>query len=211
VASLMPFEEAASLLRRYDVPLVEYRLSGNDDECVEFSNGVGYPVALKLMSSELIHKSDVGGVLTGIGSETAVREGCRKLRDLAQRLGVRFDGVLAQKMASGFEMIVGGKVDRQFGGLIIVGSGGIYTEIYKDISLRVAPVDRREAERMMKELTVYKALTGFRGKESNLGELTRLVVNASLLMANEKIKEMDLNPVIVNEQEALAVDVRIIL
>jgi acetyl-CoA synthetase (ADP-forming) len=208
---LMPFEKSMSVLKRYGVPFVEYQLSQNEDECVRFLSRVGYSVAMKLMSSELVHKSDVGGVLTGISNETDVRNGYRKLHDLGTRLRVQFEGVLIQKMISGFEMIVGGRIDEQFGGLIIVGFGGIYTEIYKDISIRVAPVDDHEAAAMLRELTAYKALVGFRGKRANLGELSKVVVNASHLMAKENIREMDLNPVMVNENDALPVDVRMIL
>ncbi|MFQ5711378.1 MAG: acetate--CoA ligase family protein [Candidatus Geothermarchaeales archaeon] len=210
MARLVPFMRAVTLLKKYGIPVAKSRVTWTSEECLRFSRETGYPVVLKLMSSQLIHKTDIGGVLMGLKSEEEVREGYERLQALAQTLKIKAEGVLIQEMASGFEMIVGGKVDEQFGVVILVGFGGIYTEVYGDTSIRIAPIDEEEASRMVRELKAYKILRGFRGKRANIEELVGVIAKASRLMASEEIEEMDINPLFVNEKGAMAVDVRII-
>lgn len=208
---LMPFEKASDLLSRYGISVAKSRLTKTEVECTRFTEQTGYPVVLKLISSQVIHKTDVGGILTGLTSEKEVGEGFRGLQTLARKLGVSVEGILAQEMLSGFEMIVGGKIDEQFGGVVLVGFGGIYTEVYRDVSLRIAPIGLKEAEEMTKELKAYRILTGFRGRRANLKELAAAIVSASKIVANEEIKEMDINPLFVDEKKAVAADVRIMV
>ena len=162
-----------------------------------------YPVALKLISRDASHKSDVGGVVTNIINKKTLFATVAKMEKTLKRLKPRpvIDGFLVQEMAPpGIECFVGGRRDQAFGPIIIVGLGGIFIEIFKDTSIRLAPVTKKEAADMLKELQAYPLLQGVRGKgRADVKALVEVICRVSSLLVNcPAISEMDLNPVIVH-------------
>jgi acyl-CoA synthetase (NDP forming) len=175
-----------------------------------------YPVALKLISRDASHKSDVGGVVTNIINKKTLLATVAEMEKTLKRLKPRptIDGFLVQEMApSGIECFVGGRRDQAFGPIIIVGLGGVFIEIFKDTSIRLAPVTKKEAADMLKELQAYPLLLGARGKgHADVKALVEVICRVSTLLTNcPDISEMDLNPVIVHPdgQGVSIVDARI--
>jgi acyl-CoA synthetase (NDP forming) len=175
-----------------------------------------YPVALKLISRDASHKSDVGGVTINIMGRKALLTAIAEMEKTLKRLKPRpaIDGFLVQEMApSGIECFVGGRRDQAFGSIIMVGLGGVFIEIFKDTSIRLAPVTKREADDMLKELKAYPLLKGVRGKgKADVKALVEVICRVSSLLTNcPEIAEMDLNPVIVHPdgQGISIVDARI--
>jgi acyl-CoA synthetase (NDP forming) len=175
-----------------------------------------YPVALKLISRDASHKSDVGGVVTNIINKKTLLAAVAEMEKTLKRLKPRptIDGFLVQEMApSGIECFVGGRRDQAFGPIIIVGLGGVFIEIFKDTSIRLAPVTKKEAADMLKELQAYPLLLGARGKgHADVKALVEVICRVSTLLTNcPDISEMDLNPVIVHPdgQGVSIVDARI--
>lgn len=203
----MRYEDAVALLRRYGVEFAEGVLTSNVEEAVRFGK---YPVALKVISEEITHKTDRGCVKLNVGDEESLRRGYAEV--LANAGGARIEGVLVQRMAKpGVELIVGGRRDEQFGPLILFGLGGIFVEVFKDFSLRVCPIDSSDALEMIGEIKAYPILTGARGKAVDIKAVAELLQRVSrLLYENDGIKEMDLNPVIAYEKGYCTVDVRVV-
>jgi acyl-CoA synthetase (NDP forming) len=175
-----------------------------------------YPVALKLISRDASHKSDVGGVMINIINKKALLTAIAEMEGTLKQLKPRpvIDGFLVQEMApSGIECFVGGRRDQAFGPIIIVGLGGVFIEIFKDTSIRLAPVTKREASDMLKELKAYPLLLGVRGKgRADVKALVEVICRVSSLLINcSEISEMDLNPVIVHPdgQGVSIVDARV--
>ncbi len=195
------------LLKKYGIPVLEGRIVSEECEAVKAATKAGYPVVMKIVSekTELSHKTDVGGVLLNIKNEEGVKEAFSKLSKIA-------DKVLVQKQHSGTEVIIGVKVDSTFGPVVMFGLGGIFTELMKDVSFRICPIEPGEAEDMIHEIKSGKILTGYRGKPpANVSALKDILVKVSKLAMKEKdLKELDMNPVIVNEKDAIAIDARVI-
>ena len=210
----LSFQESARLLNKYSISLPSSQLIKSKDGLIRSSKRIGYPQAMKIVSRDIIHKSDVKGVKTGINNEKEafcaydnILKNIRKNKPDA-----RIDGILIQKMFSGTEIIIGMKRDRQFGPVLLFGLGGIFVEIMKDVSMRIAPVTKSMAIEMIKSIKGIPLLLGARGtKPSDIGKIADIIVKLSLLSLNEeKIKEIDLNPVIVDGSNINIVDVRII-
>ncbi|MGV8085919.1 MAG: acetate--CoA ligase family protein [Candidatus Bilamarchaeum sp.] len=196
------------LLEKNGFKLLPYRLARDETEVIEMAKKIGYPVAMKIVSSDIEHKTDVGGVKVDIRSPEFLIASYHQMMSSVK--GKKIDGVLIQKMArKGVELIVGGKKDPQFGHMIVVGIGGIYVEIFRDISARICPVEEKDVEEMISELKSHPLLEGARGKRPiNKKALTDLVIKTSQFMIKEDIKEMDLNPVVVDENGFDIVDAR---
>ena len=178
----------------------------NVDEAVEFTSEIGFPVVLKVLSSRITHKSDVGGVIVGIKSE-------EELRDAFSSIKERFpeERVLIQEMCRGVEVIIGGKLDSAFGHVVMFGLGGVFTEVLKDYSVRICPITETDAEEMIREIKGYRILEGFRNlPKANTDEIKEILIKICKLMEQERVIELDLNPVMV-EEEARVVDALIIL
>jgi acyl-CoA synthetase (NDP forming) len=172
---------------------------------------MGFPLVLKVMSAEIVHKTDVGGIVTGIlDSEQLARE----VDSMDSRLRPKYKGYgyLLQKQVTGTEIIIGMKRDAQFGPVILFGLGGVFVELFKDVSMRIAPLAEEDIQSMMQEVKAYRLLTGFRGgKALHIQGLAEIIAKLSQLsLAEDTISEIDFNPVIVNENEALVVDARFI-
>lgn len=197
-----------ALLEKHGFKLIPYRLARNEDEAAKAAREIGYPVAMKIVSPEIEHKTDVGGVKVNVKTEEVLR---LNFRDIVQSAnGKKVEGVLIQKMArKGVELIIGGKKDPQFGHMVVLGLGGIYVEIFRDISARICPLNAADVEEMVSELKVHPLLEGARGKKPiNKKSLEELVLRVCAFMAKEDLKEMDLNPVVFDEKGCDIVDAR---
>ncbi|MEW6244690.1 MAG: acetate--CoA ligase family protein [Bacillota bacterium] len=201
---------AQVLLEKYGVRFPATKSASTLDEAVSAARQLGFPVVMKVLSPDIAHKTEVGGVCLDLRDEDAVKRAYAKMLENVRKKapGALIEGVLVQKMVTGgVEMIVGGLVDPSFGPVIMAGSGGILTELLKDTVFRLAPVDREEAVSMLQQLKGYKLLSGFRGKGPyDAGALADLIVRLSELLSKEKIKEVELNPVKVLEEGCIAVD-----
>lgn len=200
-------------LRENGVPVPEFRFARTREAAAQGAREIGYPVAMKVVSPQILHKSDVGGVVLDVDGDAAARETFDALEEVAA--GRDFRGVVIYPMIEAAqEVLLGLSRDPQFGPVIAFGLGGIYTEVWQDIALRVAPIDRAEAERMIREIESFPLLEGVRGQPPcDLDALTDALVTFSRLpLRYPAIGEVDLNPVFLfPEGEGLVVgDVRVI-
>jgi acyl-CoA synthetase (NDP forming) len=208
--------ESKRILKQAGISVVETKLAKTQKEAVSLSQKMGFPVALKITSPDVIHKSDSGGVKLSLNNGTEVKKAydeiLKKVRK--QYPDAVVHGVSVQKMIRpGTEVIVGTSKDPQFGPVIMFGLGGIFVELLKDVSFRVIPVERRDAQEMIKEIKGYPLLQGYRGKEpANISALVKIILKISkLIEENPQIKELELNPIFAFGDKAVAVDARIIL
>jgi acyl-CoA synthetase (NDP forming) len=208
--------ESKRILKQAGISVVETKLAKTKKEAVSLSQKMGFPVALKIASPDVIHKSDSGGVKLSLNNGTEVKKAydeiLKKVRK--QYPDAVVHGVSVQKMIRpGTEVIVGTSKDSQFGPVIMFGLGGIFVELLKDVSFRVIPVERRDAQEMIKEIKGYPLLQGYRGKEpTNISALVEIILKISkLIEENPQIKELELNPIFAFGDKAVAVDARIIL
>ncbi len=211
--SLSPADSIAFLARE-GIPVVSSRQAGSEEEAAAAAREIGFPVAVKLNSVDVTHKSDVGGVLLNVKDEAGVREAFRDLFAIAQRLGARHGGVLVSAMAAaGHEIIVGVTRDLQFGHAVMFGLGGTLVEVFQDVALRIVPFSEKDAAEMIEETRGAKLLKGVRGgKPADVEALRELLVQVSdLVTRHPEIDEMDLNPVIVHEKGLAVVDARVAL
>jgi hypothetical protein len=188
----------------------------NVDEAVMKGKLIGFPVVLKIISPQILHKSDVGGVVLGIEGEATLKEAYRTLvaevREKKPEAEVM--GVLIEKMVPpSTEVIVGGIRDSQFGPSVMFGMGGIFTEVYKDVAFRVAPLDNIDALNLIHELRGSKILEGIRGQPpADMDALVNVLMDvSSLMLQHSAISQLDLNPIIVYPDSVCAVDTRIVL
>ncbi len=203
--------EALEVLRAYGIPVAPHQIIHQENDLNKAIKEVGRPVVLKVISSGISHKSDVGGVILNIDDLRKAEEAFKKIKKLDRG---KSPGVLIQKMISGGkEVILGGKRDPSFGPVILFGLGGIFVEILKETSLRVAPINRSEAEEMISELKAAVILKGVRGERPlDIKALVENLLRLSQLMNDfPEIEGIDINPVIAMEKGAVAVDARILL
>ena len=208
--------EAKTVCREYDIPVTDFELAKNKEETVKSAEKIGYPVVLKIVSPDIIHKSDVGGVIVGLKDSNDVRNGYEQILKNVQKHDpkARILGILVQEMAPpATEVIVGAIKDPQFGPAVMFGLGGIFVEVLKDVTFRVAPITEDEACEMISEVKAYPLLKGYRNTPpADIEAITKILLSTSKLVTDyPKIKEMDLNPIIVYEKGAKTVDARIIL
>jgi len=208
--------ESKKFLKQTGIPVIETRLARTLKESVLLSQKMGFPVALKIASPDIVHKSDSGGVRLSLNNASEVRAAYREIMDGVQEKNpsASIQGVSVQKMAKpGTEVIVGTSKDPQFGPVIMFGLGGIFVEVLKDVSFRIIPLGQKDALEMIEEIKGYPLLQGYRGKESvDIPALTEIILKISRVMEeNPEIKELEINPIIAYKKGALAVDARIIL
>jgi acyl-CoA synthetase (NDP forming) len=206
--------DAIRVLEQYNIPYPEHGLARSPEEAARIAGELGYPVVLKVVSPDVVHKSDAGGVVVGLGDGKEVRTAYERISDGVQAAvpRARIEGVLVCKQApDGLEVIVGGLDDATFGPTVMFGLGGIFTEVLKDVSFRVAPLERRDAEEMIEEIRGYRLLTGARGQANyDLDATIDLLLSVSrLLIDHQEIKELDLNPVRLYHRGLLVLDARI--
>ncbi|MGC8975961.1 MAG: acetate--CoA ligase family protein [Thermoprotei archaeon] len=210
--------EAYDVLIRYGIPTPKFGLATSAEEAVRLSDEIGYPVVLKIVSPDIVHKSDVGGVKLNLGTSEEVRKSFDEiLRNVKNKAPeAKIAGVLVQEMIpQSLEVIVGATRDPTFGPVILFGLGGIFVEVLKDVSFRITPLTRYDAETMLTEIKAAKILDGYRGtpprdKEAIIDIIMKL---AKFMEEHESVTDVDLNPVMVFEvgKGAKVADVRILV
>jgi len=210
-------DEAKKILKYYNFPVVPTAVANNVEEAVAFANDMGFPVVLKILSPQIVHKSDAGGVILNVNSASEVRDAFELLiqRASAYNPNAQIIGVTVQPMVSkkGYELIIGGKTDPVFGPVILLGMGGVGVELFKDYSIGLPPLNTTLIRRMMEETKVYRLLKGYRGAAAvDLKKLDETVLNFSQLMVDfPQIKEIDINPLLISDKEAVILDARIVV
>jgi 4-hydroxybutyryl-CoA synthetase (ADP-forming) len=211
-------EEGYKVLEAYGFSIPKKHLAKNEEECTRVVQEIGYPVVMKIASPEIVHKSDAGGVKIGLKNEDEVRQAFRAIINNAKKYkpDAKIDGVLVQEMIkSGKETILGAKFDPILGPLIMFGLGGIYVEVLKDVVFRLAPLEEREATRMIESVRTINLLKGVRGeKPHDLGAIRESLQRLSQLITDfQEIEELDVNPLLVLEdgKGVRAIDIRISL
>jgi acyl-CoA synthetase (NDP forming) len=208
--------ESKELLREAGINVVDTRMAKSKDEAIRLSQELGFPVVLKVVSPAILHKSDAGGVKVGLRTAKQVAKAYDDIWGAVGKKhpGAVIEGVSVQKMARpGVEVIIGMSKDIEFGPLVMFGLGGVWVEVLKDVSFRIAPLTRRDAREMIREVKGYPLLEGYRGKESvDVSNLEDYLLKVSdFVERNPAIKELDLNPIFAYSDSAVAVDARVIL
>lgn len=208
--------DALSLLEAYGIPTARWGRAGSIEEAASLADAIGYPVTMKILSPDIIHKTDVGGVRLNIENTRQLEEAFTamytQIKD--KQPGARLDGVIIQEyLPGGIELLLGCKKDPTFGPVLAFGAGGVFTEILNDISLRILPLSRDEAEAMIEETKVSKMLSGARGTKAVDMELlvNCLITFSELVLTNPAISEIDLNPLRAFDGRLVALDARVIL
>ncbi len=210
--------EAQTILKAYGITTPRSTVAATSDEAVAFCREIGYPVVMKIASPDILHKSEVGGIIVGVKSDEEVHEAFATLIERAQTHmpdAVLWGAQVQEMVTDAREIIIGMNRDPQFGPLVMFGLGGIYVEVLKDVAFRVAPMSRLQAEQMVASIRSYKLLTGVRGQAaSDLDAVIDTILRISQLVTDfDEIAEVDINPMLVREQGqgAVAVDMRLIL
>ncbi|MHA1590595.1 MAG: acetate--CoA ligase family protein [Candidatus Njordarchaeales archaeon] len=209
--------ETKSLLEQYGIPFPKRAIAKTREEAIKKSREIGFPIVMKILSPDIIHKTDVGGVILDIKNEEEVGKAWDQMMQSVKQKApsARIEGVLLEEMIKGgYEVIIGGLRDPVFGPVVMFGGlGGIYVELFEDVAFRLAPVDEREAEEMMKETKGYQILAGYRGMErGDIEALKKLIVKVSQIMnKHEEILELDLNPVRVFPNRVVVLDAKCIV
>lgn len=211
--TLLSEAEGYALLSARSIPVPRHEIAGTPDDAARAADAMGYPVVMKIVSPDIIHKSDAGGVVTVIQTATEARDAFDRItRNVTSRHpGVKIAGIMVeQQMAPGLELIIGGKTDPAFGKVITVGLGGKMVELLRDISIRVLPIDENEIRAMIRELKGYRLITGYRDEPArDEAALIGIIGSvAALFLSDPHISEFDINPLVLYENGACAVDAR---
>jgi len=208
--------EAKAICMEYAIPVTTFKLAKREEEAAEFAGQIGFPVVLKIVSPDIIHKSDAGGVMVNLKSAVEVRNAYGKILENAKKYdaAAKIVGVLVQEMApQSTEVIVGAIKDPQFGQTLMFGLGGIFVELLNDVAFRVAPITQEDAHEMVIKVKAYPLLKGYRNTPpADIDAIINVLLNTSKLVMNyPEIKELDLNPIMAYEKGVKTVDARIIL
>ena len=208
--------EAKTICIEYGIPVTKFNLAKDEKEAAAQANQIGYPVVLKIVSPDIIHKSDAGGVIVNLKTPAEVAGGYKKIIENVKKYksDAKIVGVLVQEMApQSTEVIVGAIKDPQFGQTVMFGLGGIFVELLKDVNFRVAPITIDDAKEMITQLKAFPLLNGYRNTPpADIDAIVNILCAVSrLVMDNPEIKELDLNPVMAYPKGAKTVDARIIL
>ena len=208
--------EAKRLCQAYGLPVPTFKVAKSANQAARFAEKMSFPVALKIISPDIIHKTDAGGVLLNIRTRRELEQGFAKLLANARvfKKTARIEGVLVERMApTAIEIIVGGMRDEQFGPVVMFGLGGIFTEVLNDVTFGLAPVRELEVHEMIRGIRGHRALTGFRDQPPvDEQAITAIVVQISKIMSeNQQIGQIDLNPVMAYNRGCLVVDARVLL
>ena len=206
-------QDAKAVLKKYGIRVPQYAMAASADEAARQAKKIGFPLVMKAVSPQILHKTDVGGVKVGVSSP---QEAKKVFQDMHRRLSKKgLQGILLEKMVpKGIELIVGIQNDPQFGPVIMVGMGGVLTEVLKDVSFRMLPITTSDARSMLEELKGYRMLQGFRGSEKiDVGALCSALVRIGKLGADnaDYIESADFNPIMVYPKSHYVVDAKILL
>jgi acyl-CoA synthetase (NDP forming) len=208
--------ESKQILGEEGIPIARAQLAATREEALAAARQIGLPVVLKIVSPDISHKSDVGGVKLNLGSQEEVAAAFDEIVAAARRAQPEATvlGVSVQKMARpGVEVIMGMTKDPQFGPVLMFGLGGVFVEVLKDVSFRIVPLEPRDARQMIHDIQGFPVLEGFRGQEpADLAALEDMLMRLSAFVEkHSEIQELDLNPIFAYKDGALAVDARIVL
>jgi acetate---CoA ligase (ADP-forming) subunit beta len=212
---LLP-DEAMDVIKSSGISTPAYALAKTANEALTAAKTMGFPVVLKIVSQNVLHKSDVGGVVVGVENDKEVgRNYDEIMNNLIKNVpDADIMGMLVEKQVpSTTEVIVGGIRDEQFGPTVMFGLGGVFVELFKDVVFRIAPVTETEALEMIREIKGYSVLNGYRGTDKlDIQQLAKTIVTVSDLISDiGEIKEVELNPLLVYTEGVTAVDARIII
>ncbi len=211
----LDLEESREIMELAGIPFNKAGLAATEEDAVKLAGEIGYPLVMKIVSPQVIHKTDVGGVKVGMSSEQEVVKAFSEILESVKshKPDAEIVGIMMEEMVKGSEFIIGTTNDSQFGPMIMFGVGGVYVEVYKDVSFRLIPITKPDALEMLTELKGRSILEGVRGMpKADPDQLAEILMNVSKLVAeNELIAEMDINPLMVTKRGAIAVDARIIL
>lgn len=209
----LSFKKAEQLLLKYQIPFCRTAIVTSYDKAKIFAEQFGYPIVLKVSSPEVLHKTDLGLVKVGIRDQKELEIVFNKFTDKIKKRKINQAEILIQQQLFGLETVAGMKRDDQFGPVIMFGLGGVLIEILEDVSFRIAPITKKNAEQMIEEIKGYKILKGFRSQKAvNITKLAEIIISLSRLAIKEqKIVEADLNPIIVNEKGAWVADPRFLI
>jgi len=211
---LLNLNEVKDILLSYGIPVIPTKVVQSDDEAVEIADFIGYPVVLKIDSQKIFHKTEMGGVHLNLRDQKSVREAFRQLGELAASLKDPKAQVIIQPMVleRGYEMVIGAKKDPTFGSVIVFGTGGMLLEAVEDYAIGLPPLNQTLARRMMNKTKIYKHLLAQKAFESNLRYVEEVLVRFSHLIIHfPHIKEIDINPFFISEEEGFALDANILL
>jgi len=205
----IPEPEAKRLFQIAGLNVPKYIWAHTLDEAIKFAHRTGFPVVAKVVSPHVIHKSDVGGVIVGIDTDEKLKKAYNTFKDLDGS-----DGMLVEEMVTGQELIIGAKIDYQFGPVILLGIGGTVVELYQDVTMRMTPINKNDVMSMISSLKGRDLIMGFRSNEPvNVKDLTDMMTGFSSLTVDleNHIQSIDLNPVICSGDRCIIADARIIL
>ncbi|MFH1294446.1 MAG: acetate--CoA ligase family protein [Candidatus Aenigmatarchaeota archaeon] len=212
---LMDRSRSELLLKKHGIDILPLKPAKTISEALKVAERIGYPIAMKINSPDITHKTDVGGVILNIQNHDDMVDSWERMMSSVKKGApkARVQGVVIQRMFPGNEareLIIGVKTDAQFGHMIAFGLGGIFVEVLKDISFRLIPITKHDASEMLGEIRGKKILEGFRGQKPIPHELlVEILLKVSKMVEkNPKIKEMDINPLLVDHKQAIAADFR---
>ncbi|UCH90346.1 MAG: acetate--CoA ligase family protein [Thermoplasmata archaeon] len=213
--TVLTLEESRKVMELSGVPFNKSGLAKTEEDAVELAKKIGYPLVMKIVSPQIIHKTEVGGVKVNIGSDEELKKAYNEIIASAKAKvpDAEIQGILLEEMVSGTELIIGTTTDPQFGHMIMFGIGGIFVEVYKDVSFRLIPISAGDANEMLNELQGGALLKGVRGLPgADPKQLVEILMSVSKLVEDHpEIAEMDLNPLMITKRGTIAVDARILL
>lgn len=213
--TILTLEESRKILELSGIPLNKSGLAKSADEAVKLASKIGFPVVMKIVSPQVVHKTEVGGVKVNIKTPDETKKAYEDMvTNIKKKVpNAEITGVLLEEMVQGTELIIGTTTDPQFGHMIMFGIGGIFVEVYKDVSFRLIPITNGDAKDMLKEIKGKALLSGVRNlPKADPEQLTSILMNVSNLVdTHPQIKEMDINPLIITTKGIIAVDARIVL
>ena len=212
---ILSVQESKKILLQEGFPVNTTKFGTNLEEVLKEAKIIGFPVVLKVSSQDIVHKSDIGGVITGIHNVNELKKEFEKLQNSIthKKPEAKIEGYLIEKMESGIELLVGSTLDPMFGPILAFGLGGIYVEVIKDVVFRLIPIDREDATEMISEIKAAKILDGIRGQPAvdKIALVNLLMKTSSFIDRHPEIRELDINPVLATDKGVSVVDARIIL
>lgn len=205
--------ESKEILRSWGLPVPACVQAASAAETVRSAGQIGYPLAMKVLSTSISHKSDVGGVKLGLASAREVEQAYREIEASCRKLDPDFKVLIQPMVKGGIEVILGVSHDPQFGPALMFGAGGVFTELFRDVSFRLIPLKRKDAMDMISSIRAYPLLKGFRGKPgADIDCLAEMILSLSeLIVEHPEVREIDLNPVLALPKGAAVVDARMVL
>ncbi|MFX1536905.1 MAG: acetate--CoA ligase family protein [Promethearchaeota archaeon] len=208
-------QESKKILSQANFPINPTGFGTNLEEVLAEAEKIGFPLVLKVSSQDIIHKSDIGGVVTGIKNIDNLKEEFKQMQlKISQKVpNAKIEGYIVEKMESGIELLIGSTIDPMFGPILAFGLGGIYVEVLKDVVFRLIPIEREDATEMLSEIKAAKILDGIRGQSpvDKKALVDLLIKTSDFIDHHPEIEELDLNPVFATEKGVSVVDARIIL